>query len=64
MLAEWCVTWLHSRDNDRGIMIASWFVDITSCPGDEREKVYLGELSFPKLGSVLAGLSRGVLNFS
>ena len=38
---------------------------ITPWPGGEREKAYIGgELGFLKLGSVLAGLSGGVSNFS
>ena len=41
---------------------------ITPWPGGGREKAYIvlvgGELSFLKLGSVLAGLSGGVSNFS
>ena len=41
-------------------MTGSSFVDITSLPGGEREKVYGfvgGELSVLKLGSVLVGFS-------
>ena len=51
-------------------MTGSKFVGITPWPGGEREKAYIyssfvgGELSFLKLGSVLAGLSGGVSNFS
>ena len=58
MLAGMCVTWLHSRANDRGI--PPW-------PGGEWEKAYRvvgGKLGFLKLGSVLVGLSGVVSNFS
>ena len=44
-------------------MTGSNFVDITPWTGGEWEKA-VDELSFLKLGSVLIGLSGGVLNFS
>ena len=49
-------------------MTGNRFVGITPWPGGECEKAYIifvgSELSFLKLGSVLAGLSGGVWNFS
>ena len=63
---EMCVTWLHSRGNDREYRL----VDITPCPGGEREKgkskpsFVGGELRFLKPASVLVGLTGGVSDFS
>ena len=50
-----------------GAMTESRFVAITPWPGGEREGIHSfvgGELNFQKLGSVLVGLSGGVLNIS
>ena len=63
MLAGMCVTWLHSRGNDReyvcGHNSLAW-----RCAGKSIRSFVGGELSFLKLGSVLVGLSGGVSKFS
>ena len=58
-----CVTWLHSKGNDReqvcGHNSLAWRL-----AGKSVHSFVGSELSLLKLGSVLVGLSGGVSNFS
>ena len=62
MLVGKCVTWLHSRGNDReqvcGHNSLAWRLVGKCIPS-----FVGGELSLLKLGSILVGLSGGVSNF-